>query len=139
MKKGNVTFQIVRLGGMTKHGLRMWRNDPRVSKTVRRGVRIEELKLSNGGIPAKRVNTKQKLAAYVYSHCGAGVFDIMVYRKKKNQFHSSPHTAIRITIDQADEFGDNFILSGFDTSGESGRFKRRFGMFKRIVGWEDDD
>lgn len=134
MKQDHITFQIVKLGGMSRQGMRIWGNNTKVSTTTRRGVRIEELKSKNGGIPKHWVNSKQKLASYVFRKCGAGTFDIMVYLGNRKPH---PYTAIRMELRETDNM--SFQIDSFDTRGNNNKFSRRFGVFKRVVGWHEEN
>lgn len=121
---------------MSETGQNLWKNDKRVFGITFKGVSIDELK---DGIDPRQVNSKQKLAKYIFDNAGSGTYDIRIYQKQKNMFKSSPHTAIRLTVEQTDRFGEKFLLTNFDTSGKNSKFGRRFGLFKRFVDWQEDE
>ena len=127
-----VYFQIVEMRDMSKQGKKIM-NDPRMLPFTFHAITIPELK---DGIPASWVNSKEKLAEYVYNNCGEGIFDIRIYMKGKTRTKKKSCTAIRMTL--ADDGRDGFIIERWDTQGKKNKFGRRYGIFKRIVGWGDE-
>lgn len=125
---------------MSKAGMKLWKQDKRVFKTVFKPEPIEEIskKLGGKGVDVRRINSKEKLMQYVWDKCSEGTYDLCIYLPSKSSQGRSPMTFVRVTLKGTDKHGSEFLVTQFDTKGKKNKFGMRFGVFKRMVFWEDD-
>ena len=133
-----VKFVIVKVNKMTKAGMKLWKNKPIIPITFST-LSIPEC--SNIGVPNSLVNSKQKLSSYVFRTCGSGRYDVRIYQwskrsKKTGKSIRTKKTFVRMTLVDDGDFG-NFTMMEFDTHGKNNKFSKRFGIWKKIVGWNE--
>lgn len=114
---------------MTKQGMKNWSGDKRILPYTYRAFKIPELTKKHGGISKIKVNSKKKLATYVFRKLGTGTYDICIYQRRKGKRSPVSVTAIRFTII---ENRDSFMITQWQPKG------RKFGVWKRIVRWQDE-
>lgn len=130
-----IKFMIVEVYKMSEQGRRQWKGDKRIFPWTFSGLKIPELK---AGIDPRRVDNQKKLLDYVWQKCGSGTYDLRIHITKKGG-QNTQMTFARVTLVQTDDLGSKYICTNFDTHGAKNKFGRRYGLFKRKVGWLDYD